>query len=950
MTPMPPPPATQRTPGSTTRQTTTPRDADPATIRGRRPDSTVLLDPPYASPAVEVLERLGLDPATGLSTTEAQDRLSTYGPNALAEHKPRPAVLRFVDQLRSVLILVLIAAAVLAGIVGEIKDTVVIAIVLLLNASIGFFQEQRAEKSLEALRRMLAPTTRVRRDHQERVVDAKDLVPGDLVLLEAGDRVPADGRLVLAASVEVDESTLTGESQPVVKTETAVGDVPLAERTCMLHMNTALTRGRAEMVVTATGMDTEVGQIAGLLADGKEPRTPLQEQLDTLGKRLALLGGVAVSIYVAMALLRGKSLSEVSLRAVALAVATVPEGLPAVLALTLALGVQRMARRNAIVKRLAAVETLGSATVICSDKTGTLTLNEMTVRSLVTPDQELVVTGQGYRPDGQVTLRDGTPGVLPEHLVDALVLCNDSRLTDDGIIGDPTEAALVVLAAKAGIDTDQRRVARPRVREIPFDADYKYMATLHEEDGATRIYVKGAADVLLNRCIPARDFGASDHDKALDALFLGTVNRQIEVMGSQGLRVLALATALRPGSPGDLDDDLHDQLHDLELLGLVGIADPPRPEAREAIALCGRAGVAVKMITGDHAATAAAIAAELGLEGRAVTGEQLAQMSPEQLAAEIDDIAVFARVAPEHKVAIVQALQERGHVVAMTGDGVNDAAALKNSHIGVAMGITGTEVTKEAGTIILTDDNFATIVGAVEEGRAIYDNVVKFVRFQLSTNVGAILTFLGSSVLGLAAPLTAIQILWVNIIMDGPPAMALGVDPARRGIMDETPRSQDSQILSRSRLLRLVRVGAVMATGTLGVLLAARELSTAEVALTMAFTTFVLFQVVNVLNARVETQTVFTRHLFTNRWLWVSIGSVLALQVAAVHSPWLQPIFDTVDLSLGQWAICTAVALSVLVVEETVKLRSPAYAWARGWLSDPTARRPERRRHKHREG
>ncbi len=873
---------------------------------------------PHAQSAPEVAVGLEVDPGYGLTEAQARTRLELIGPNQLAEVPRRPALLRFLDQFRSVLILVLIGAAVLAGLVGEIKDVVVIAVVLVINASIGFFQEQRAEKSLEALRNMLTPTARVRREGGVRVIDAGGLVPGDIVLLEAGDRVPADARLVIASSVKVDESSLTGESQPVGKRAEAIAaeDEPLAERVGMIHMNTALTRGRAEGIVTSTGMQTSVGAIADMLATGEEPQTPLQRQLDSLGKRLAMIGLIAVSLYVTLALLQGEAPSEIALRAVALAVATVPEGLPAVLALTLALGVHRMAGRNAIVKRLASVETLGSATVICSDKTGTLTLNEMTVREVLVGDAELVARAHGSTSGGDLLDTSGEPVALPALLLDALALCSDAELVDGAIIGDPTEGALLVLAAKGGLDIAARRRESPRVEEIPFDSDYKYMATYHEErPGRTgrRVMVKGAADVLLARCdaqlIDGRVEPLTDKDRERRATGVAR-------MGERGLRVLAIATR-RVDQPAR---DQHTDVTGLTLLGLVGIADPPRPEAAAAVALCHKAGVAVKMITGDHIATAAAIAREIGIEGRALTGADVANMTPEDLAAVVDDVAVFARVAPEHKVAIVRALTANGHIVAMTGDGVNDAAALRSAHIGVAMGQTGTEVTKEAGDVILTDDNFATIVGAVGEGRAIYDNVVKFVRFQLSTNIGAISTFLGASVMGLPAPLTAVQILWVNIIMDGPPAMALGVDPARPGIMSEPPRRSGDQILSIGRLIKLFRVGLIMAGGTLSVLVLARNEWGQTVSLTMAFTTFVLFQLVNAPNARVESTTVFSRHTLTNRWLWASLVTVAILHVAAVHTPWGQAIFDTVALTAGQWALCIGVALCVLVVEELVKL------------------------------
>jgi Ca2+-transporting ATPase len=889
----------------------------------------------HLRPAPEVAAALGVDPRSGLSAGEAARRLREEGPNKLAEPARRPAWLRFLDQFRSVLILVLIGAALLAGIVGEPKDTIVITIVLLINATIGFVMENRAERSLEALRSMLSPVARVRRGGRVTEVDATELVPGDVVLLEAGDRVAADGRLAVAESVEIDESALTGESQPVAKNIAAAtaspggpdhhkAEVPLADRTGMAYMNTTLTRGRAELVVTATGMRTEVGGIADMLSRSKEPKSPLQVQLDSVGKRIAVIGGIAVAIYATLALARGASLGELALSAVALAVATVPEGLPAVLALTLALGVSRMARRGAIVKRLASVETLGAATVVCSDKTGTLTLNQMTARAVVAQGRSYTVTGEGYRPDGEVVDECGEP-TLPQTVAVPFALCNDAVITTNGMVGDPTEGALVVLAAKAGIDVDALRERHPRLAEVPFDAARKWMATAHAEHGVVRVHLKGAPDVLLARCA----FLEGPHGPvALDDAARAALADDVRVLAGRGLRVLGAATTLLDdvGDP----DTLPDRLTGLTFVGLVGIADPPRAEARQAVAECHRAGIAVKMITGDHRDTAAAIAAELGVRGDVVTGADLDRMHDEELARRIDDIGVFARVAPEHKVAIVEALTERGHIAAMTGDGVNDAAALRTAHIGVAMGITGTEVTKEAGAMILTDDNFATIVKAVREGRAIYDNVVKFVRFQLSTNIGAILSFLGAAVVGLPAPLTAIQVLWVNIIMDGPPAIALGVDPARRGLMDDPPRRASERILNLRRLGRMFRAGAIMALGTLGLLAWTLGVYGPEVAATMAFTTFVLFQFFNALNARAERETVFTRHLFSNRWLWISFGVVVALQVAIVQLPLLAAVFGTVALGASQWLLCIAVAASVLVVEEIVKLAGRMTARAAG--------------------
>ncbi|MGI3200667.1 cation-translocating P-type ATPase [Streptomyces sp. GLT-R25] len=681
-------------------------------------------------------------------------------------------------------------------------------------------------------------------------------------------------------------------------------------------MNTALTRGRAEMIVTATGMDTAVGAIAEALRTGVEPPSPLQTQMDSLGRRLALLSGVAVVVYAAVSLVRGEALSDLALRSVALAVAAIPEGLPAVLALTLALGVSRMARRGAIVKRLAAVEALGSATVVCSDKTGTLTLNEMTVRALWAGGRLHDVTGEGYRTTGTIDVRAGEGSVHTGDLRESVLpfaLCNDARVTDGGIIGDPTEAALVVLAAKAGVDADTVRADRPRSGEVPFDAAVKYMATFHREpDGRTRVHVKGAVDVVLDRCT---DLLTEDGIRPLDDDRRREILAVASRLGNTGLRVLVAATALVDRTPAAPDHGGRAALPGLTLMSVAGIADPPRPQARDAVALCRTAGVAVKMITGDHADTAAAIARELDIVGEVVTGAELERMTADQLAERIDGVGVFARVAPEHKVTIVRALTKRGHIVAMTGDGVNDAAALRAAHIGVAMGITGTDVAKEAADMVLSDDDFSTIVRAVREGRSIYDNIVKFVRFQLATNIGAILALLGASLAGLPAPLTAAQLLWINIIMDGPPAMALAVDPPDNDVMSRAPRDPGERILSVRRLAAVTRAGAVMAMGTVTLLAIAQERTGTDTALTMAFTTFVLFQLFNALNARADDGPLLGRHQFRNRTLWLCLAAVLVVQVVAVHVPWARTVFGTVPLNVTQWALCLATASTVLLAE-----------------------------------
>jgi Ca2+-transporting ATPase len=867
----------------------------------------------HAASVAEVASQLGVGADADLTAAAAAARLARHGENRLAEKPPRSKWLAFLDQFRSLLILVLIGAALLAGAIGDIKDAVVILVVVLFNALLGFWQENRAEATLAALKQMLAPTARVRRDGRVEGIPANGLVPGDLVLLEAGDRVPADGRLVLTRSVEVDEAALTGESHAVAKDADAMlpEDALLAERINMAFMNTVVTRGRAELRVTATGMATEMGRLSGMLADAEAGPTPLQIQLDALGRRLALIAGLVIALIFALGIGRGASLVETMLTSIALAVAAIPEGLPAVVTVTLALGMHRMAQQRAIVKRLAAVETLGCTTVICADKTGTLTMNQMTARSAVFRGRRFAVSGEGYGATGTIVADDGGAVADLAPLLHPAVLANDSRVRGGELIGDPTEGALLALAAKGGVDAERLAALHPRIAEIPFDSAHKFQATFHQDGDRVRIFLKGAPDVLLTYAT-RQDADAA----ALDVSFWQAENARL---GALAMRVLAVASRSIPAHEFDPAGNLMVHIRDLDFVGLVGIIDPPRPEAREAIRLCNRAGIAVKMITGDHKITAATIAHELGLDGEVIEGRELDGLSAAALAQRIDGIAVFARVTPAHKVRIVQALKARGHVAAMTGDGVNDAPALKTADIGVAMGIAGTEVTKEAATMVLTDDNFATIVCAVREGRSIFDNIVKFVRFQLSTNMGAIQTVLGASLLGWTTPFTAIQILWINIIMDGPPAMSLGVEPSRADVMAEPPRPTQARILTGRRFGRLFLYGLTMAAGTLGLFWYAQPQGETY-ALSLAFTTFVLFQFFNVFNARCEHGTAFDRQFFRNRWLWLSLAAVLALQVLVVHWAPAQAIFQTTDLAAGDWALAAIVASSVLLLDEARKL------------------------------
>ncbi|MFI7708040.1 cation-translocating P-type ATPase [Nonomuraea sp. NPDC049480] len=893
------------------------------------PDRT----PWHALPAHDVAVMLHAAPEQGLSTSEATRRLERYGPNHLREAVREPRWRAFLRQFQDLMILILLAAAVVSLLISREWETpLAIAVVVLLNATIGFVQESRAEAALEALRTMASTTATVRRDGRLARLHAENLVPGDVVIVEAGDLVPADGRLLSSASLEVREAALTGEAQPVAKSaaDRVEEDAPPADRTNALFMNTSVARGRGEMLVTATGMATETGRIAGLLATAKPAPTPLQRQISALGRTLALICAVLVVIVAVLGLARGQEFGVLFITAVSLAVAAIPEGLPAVVAFTMAMGTDRLARRGAIVKRLSSVETLGSTSQICTDKTGTLTLNQMTARELVLEQRRFTVSGRGYATDGRIRSTDGLPppDTLDQALT-AMALCSDAVVRDEEeVVGDPTEAALVVLAEKGGIDVEALRRQHPRLAEIPFDADHKFMATFHhwtgdDERPVVRCFVKGAPDVLAAR---ATRYLGPDGIAAFDAEARRRHDEANAALAGRGLRVLAVARQDFPADGFDTGDDATRLLDRIVLIALVGIVDPPRPEARQAIAQCHDAGIRVRMITGDHLVTAAAIARDLDIPGQAVTGAELDQIPDDtELARRLDDIGVIARVSPEHKLRIVGALQARGDVVAMTGDGVNDAPALRQADIGVAMGLTGTEVTKEAATMVLTDDNFATIVSAVREGRGIYENIVKFTRFQLSTALGFVLTFLITSLTGLAdgAPFTALQILFVNLIMDGPPAMSLGVDPVSPDAMSRPPRPAREAILTRERLIRILLTSAIMATGTTAVLAwapgPAPAAGQAGVAGTMALVTFVFFQAFNLLTVRHPTRSLFHRETLHNAGPLLATLAVVALLLLIVEVDALHGFFTTTDLTSGQWLACLAVGSVVLWLGELVK-------------------------------
>ena len=882
----------------------------------------------YAMEAADAALTLEVDPNLGLKAPEVEERVAKYGTNRLAEGEKESGFRAFIRQYEDFMQIVLLAAAVVNQLVtGDTPTTVLLAGLTVFNAVIGLRQEAKAEESVAALASMMKTIARVRRDGQVLEVDAVELVPGDVVLVEAGNLVPADGRITVAATLEIEEAALTGESLPVSKDIAPVtgADVPLGDRTCMAYMNTSVTRGRGEMVITATGMETEIGHIAGMLASTESEKTPLQKQLDALSKIIASIAAVALVVVVLLGLSQGQTFDTLFITGVALAVAAIPTGLPAVVTALLSIGTREIARRNAIVKRLPAVETLGSTSAICSDKTGTLTLNKMTAREMVIPGQNVFqVSGEGYSTVGDITHVGGANIDLDACLL-PMVLCADAVLDGESLIGDPTEGALIVLGAKGGLDIERTRSTYPRVAEVPFDSEYKFMATFHEmkaRDGAPviRCFVKGAPDVLIGRggsylSPDGEEVPVTDENKhlALEAN---------DRMAASGERVMVVAR--RDFNPDSFDPkgNLLDLVEDLTLLAMVGIVDPPRSEAKAAIAKCHDAGIRVRMITGDHATTAAAIAGELGIEGRAITGAQFAAMSDDQLIEELPEIGVIARVAPEDKVRLVRMLQQSENVVAMTGDGVNDAPALKAADIGVAMGITGTEVSKEAAVMILTDDNFATIVGAVEYGRALYDNLLKYLRFQMSTLVAYIAVFIGAGIFGIAGgvPLNPLQILWLNMVIDIPIAIALGFDEPTPGLMQRAPRPVGDPVLSARDWVRLCVQGFVMTVGTLAVYLLAEPEYGAAVASTMLLTTLSLFHLIAGYMARDPESTVFDRAALPGSTQLKRYGLALLAMILVTTLGILQRIFSTVELGFNQWVICAGIALSLLVVEELIKL------------------------------
>ena len=884
--------------------------------------------PWHAESAEEALRRLGSSPH-GLTGAEAQRRLAVHGPNALQAARRTPAWQLLLGQFRNVLIIILLVATALSALLGHAVEAAAITVIVLFAVLLGFVQEYRAGRAIEALREMAAPRATVVRDGEEVDLPARDVVPGDLLVLSAGNRIAADGRLLQAVNLEAQEAPLTGESAAVEKHAgaTVAGDAPIGDRRTMVHAGTTVSHGRGIAVVTATGAQTEVGRIAQMLLEVAPGRTPLQLNLDRLGRILARAALAVVALVVALGLLRGQPVLEMLVFGIALAVAVVPEALPAVVTISLALGVQRLVRRRALIRRLAAVETLGSTSVICTDKTGTLTRDEMTVRRLYVGGQFVDVTGSGYAPEGAfhtagIALEAG-PGAAAglghgvRVLLETAALASDARLVRDAargswaIKGDPTEGALVVAAAKAGLDKAELDAAQPRVHEIPFSAESKRMTTLQSGPQGVVACQKGAPEVVLAACTAEHTpAGAVPLDGASRARILDAAQR----MAGDALRVLAVATR------ADASPDCAER--GMTLLGLVGMFDPPRPEARAAIETCERAGVRVMMITGDHPVTAQAIARELGLlrDGRVVTGAELAGLDAAALERALPQIDVCARVSPADKLRVVDALQRLGHVVAMTGDGVNDAPALKKADIGIAMGVTGTDVAREAAAMTLTDDNFASIVAAVEEGRGVFGNIKKYLMFLLSSNVGEIGLMAGAALLGLPLPLTAVQILYVNLATDGLPALALSVDPPEPDLMQRPPRDPRTGIFE-PRVVALMLVGGAWSmlvnVGLFAWLLhSGRPLAEA---MAMTFVSLVLIQFLKAYAYRSDQASVLRRP-FANRWLNLAIVWEVLLLLAILYLPLLQGPFATFSMAATDWALVLGVAATVLPVLDLAKI------------------------------
>jgi Ca2+-transporting ATPase len=879
--------------------------------------TSVETDPPSTSgtawhtlSAEEVSQRLEVDPQTGLNAKEIQDRTRRYGPNTIPEHRQRSLTRILVDQFTDFMILVLIGAAIVSGILGERLDAVAIFIIVVLNGIIGFVQEFRADRAMQALKQLATPTTRVRRDQQIMPLSTLDLVPGDIVLLEAGDLIPADLRLIEAVQLKVDESTLTGESLTVEKQTDPLADpkLSLGDRRNMAYKGTLMTYGRGTGVVIGTGLQTELGQIAALLHKDEEIKTPLQQRLAVFGRRLALAVLAICLVLFAVGVLRGEPPVLMFLTAVSLAVAAIPEALPAVVTISLALGARKMAKKQALIRRLPAVETLGSVTYICSDKTGTLTQNSMRV-------EQVYVDGTLLRPSAneQPPIEDNLQN--PWHLFFlALALNNDAKAQADGPpLGDPTEVALYLAAREAGYDKDTLEATNPRVHELPFDSDRQCMTTLHRMPAGILSFTKGSPEKLLPLCefmLTQSGRGALPTDRLIE---------QAEHMANEGLRVLAVAYRHWDQAPADMNSSIVER--QLTFLGFAGLMDPPREEAAQAVALCQTAGIKAVMITGDHPGTAKAIASRVGIINKdttVLTGQELEQRSPEELAELVEHTRVYARIAPAQKIAIVKALQARGEFVAMTGDGVNDAPALNQANIGIAMGRAGTDVAREASDLILLDDNFATIVTAVRDGRRIYDNIRKFVKYTMTSNSGEIWTIFLAPLFGLPIPLLPIQILWINLVTDGLPGLALAMEPEERKIMQRPPRPPDESIFAGGLWQHILWVGLLMGGVSLVTEMWAYQANLDQWQ-TMVFTVLTLSQMGHVLSIRSDQDSFLNRGPLSNVWLLGAVLLTFALQMATIYVPFLNPIFHTMPLTLDQLGLCLILSTIVFFAVEIEK-------------------------------
>jgi P-type Ca2+ transporter type 2C len=897
---------------------------------GPKAEASDVLAGPHAQSTNDLLANSQVDERSGLHDQAVADRRRVHGYNELDEVPPVPRWKKFLGHFSELVIVILIVAAVISGLLGEWSDALAILAIVVLNAVLGFLQEQKAEHALAALQKMSAPQAKVIRNGYLQVIPAQDLVPGDRIELEAGDKVPADARLIHASSLRVQEATLTGESLPVDKDSESVwaDTTPLADRRNMTYMGTVVAAGKASAVVVATGMKTELGRIAGMLQQSEPELTPLQKRLAELGRVLAIACLIIVAIVFVVELLKGGKLLEAFLLSVSLAVAALPEGLPAVVTIALALGLQRMIRRNALIRRLPSVETLGSVTVICSDKTGTLTKNEMTVREIYAGGAHFEVSGAGYMPRGTFMKRAGANGSLvtasdEPDLAMALAIgvhCNNAKLQPDGtganwqVIGDPTEGALLVVGMKAGIESTGREYRV--LSEIPFDSERKAMSVvLRERTGRILMYTKGAPEVLLAKSVSELRHGKIESlspQRRQEILDAGAA------MASSALRVLAVAYREAPQSSG-----AYDELN-LIFAGLVGMIDPPREEVKTAVKTCHQAGIRPIMITGDHPATALAIARELGIardEDHVVTGHELNGLTDERLAARVEGISVYARVAPEHKLRIVRAWKSKGQIVAMTGDGVNDAPAVKAADIGIAMGLTGTDVTKEASAMVLTDDNFASIINAIEEGRGIYDNIQKFLHYLLAGNVGLILfVFVATLLLGWPFPLAVIQILWINLVTNGLPALALGVEPPEPDLMRRPPRPSQESVIPLQRGLRILLHGILVAAVTLiGFALAYQgDVANLPRARSSAFCLISYAFVLLSLSCRSERYTVFQLGFFSNPYLLGAVGISALLQLI-ITLPFVRSFFEASPHSAWEWVMLGILAFVPFTVVELTK-------------------------------